>query len=90
MNLDWNGGVKIFGLRTRFSVGSFPSTAKPRRGHVPTRRANTQNNKHVLIPASLRKWTFRGRKNRGIGILAHEQTNLIGWKPMPLLLAHAY
>jgi hypothetical protein len=31
-----------------------------------------------------------GGKKRGIGILANEQTNLIGWKPMPLLLAHAY
>jgi len=44
----------------------------------------------ALRPMSLRKRTFRGRKNRGIGILAHEETNLIGWKPLPLLLAHAY
>ena len=25
-----------------------------------------------------------GRKTRGIGILANEETDLIGWKPMPL------
>ncbi len=25
-----------------------------------------------------------GRKTRGFGILANEETNLIGWKPMPL------
>jgi hypothetical protein len=30
-----------------------------------------------------------GGKSRGIGILANEETNLIGWKPMPLILAHA-
>jgi hypothetical protein len=28
-----------------------------------------------------------GRKTRGIGILANEETNLIGWKPMPLFPA---
>jgi hypothetical protein len=29
-----------------------------------------------------------GSKPRGIGILADEDTNPIGWKPMPLLPAH--
>ena len=27
------------------------------------------------------------RKTRGIGILANEETDLIGWKPMPLFPA---
>jgi hypothetical protein len=29
-----------------------------------------------------------GSKTRGIGIVADEDTNPIGWKPMPLLPAH--
>jgi hypothetical protein len=28
------------------------------------------------------------KKTRGIGILANEETDIIGWKPMPLFLAH--
>jgi hypothetical protein len=43
-----------------------------------------------VIPTSLRNGLSAGGKNRGIGILANEQTNLIGWKPMPLLLALAF
>ena len=29
------------------------------------------------------------RKTRGIGILANEETDIIGWKPTPLSLAQA-
>jgi hypothetical protein len=36
-------------------------------------------------PFANRLWA--ARKNRGIGILANEQTDLIGWKPMPLFPA---
>jgi hypothetical protein len=35
-------------------------------------------------PFANRLWA--ARETRGIGILANEETNLIGWKPMPLFL----
>jgi hypothetical protein len=56
------------------SINSLPPRAD---GLVPSDGNSVQLRRHSA-----------GSKPRGIGILADEDTNPIGWKPMPLLPAH--